>query len=203
MLITRNEKGGKMKKLKETTAYCYDCDEYVEYVQKEVKKSINVRGEKITCLITECYCKNCGERVLVESIEKENQIKVYDLYKEKVGLLTSEEIRSILRKRDMKQKELATFLSIGEKDITRYLNGSIQSKNIDKMLRLVDDDEAFARMTLVFEGKRIEIIDAVNSVASGYFDKFKQYILPESYLYTNDLSKGELLYGKQNGNALA
>ncbi len=197
------KKGGKMRKLKETTAYCYDCDKYVDYVEKQVKRTINVRGEKISCVITECYCKNCGERVLVESIEKENQIKVYDLYKEKMGLLTSEEIRNILRKRDMKQKELAAFLSIGEKDITRYLNGSIQSKNIDKMLRLVDDDEAFARMTLIFEGKHIEIVDAASDVVWGYLNVFKQYLFSETSSYTNDLSKGESHHGKQSRNALA
>lgn len=192
-----------MRKLKDTTAYCYDCDKYVGYVEKQVKRTINVRGEKISCVITECYCKNCGERVLVEPIEKENEIRVYDLYKQKMGLLTSEQIRNILRKRDMKQKELAAFLSIGEKDITRYLNGSIQSKNIDKMLRLVNDDEGYARMTMLFEGKRIEIIDDASSVVLGYFNRLKQYIFSESYSYTNDLGKGESHHGKQSRNALA
>ena len=192
-----------MRKLKDTTAYCYDCDKYVGYVEKQVKRTINVRGEKISCVITECYCKNCGERVLVEPIEKENEIRVYDLYKQKMGLLTSEQIRNILRKRDMKQKELAAFLSIGEKDITRYLNGSIQSKNIDKMLRLVNDDEGYARMTMLFEGKRIEIIDDASSVVLGYFNRLKQYIFSESCSYTNDLGKGESHHGKQSRNALA
>ena len=192
-----------MRRTRETTAYCYECDKYVDYVEKPVKRTISVRGVKITCKLIECYCKTCGERVLVESIEKENEIKLYDLYKEKMGLLTSEEIRNILRKRDMKQKELAAFLSIGEKDITRYLNGSIQSKNIDKMLRLVDDDEAFARMTMLFEGKHIEIIDVSSSVISEYFSKFRQYIFPVNASYTNDLGKGELHHGKQSRNALA
>ena len=192
-----------MKRVKETTAYCYDCDEYVEYVEKNVKKTINVRGEKISCLVTECYCKNCGERVLVESIEKENQIRVYDLYKEKVGLLTSEEIRNILRKRDMKQKELAAFLSIGEKDITRYLNGSIQSKNIDKMLRLVDDDEAFARMTVLFEGKHIDISAVIEDLMKDYTNKFKVYVLSQNPVYSSDIGNGEIYNGKQNRNAIA
>ena len=187
-----------MKRVKETTAYCYDCDEYVEYVEKNVKKTINVRGEKISCLVTECFCKNCGERVLVESIEKENQIRVYDLYKEKVGLLTSEEIRNILRKRDMKQKELAAFLSIGEKDITRYLNGSIQSKNIDKMLRLVDDDEAFERMMELFEGKRVssfnKILDTVISQYSGILEEY--YKSPKQRVYADDTNKGGTYNGK-------
>lgn len=197
------EKGGKMKRGRETTAYCYDCDKHVEYVKKTVRRTIVVRGIKVSCVVTECYCKNCGERVLVESIEKENEINIYDLYKQKMGLLTSEEIRNILRKRDMKQKELASFLSIGEKDITRYLNGSIQSKNIDKMLRLVDDDEAFARMTVLFEGKHIDISAVIEDLMKDYTNKFKVYILSQNQVYSSDIGKGEIYNGKQNRNAIA
>ena len=191
-----------MRKLKETTAYCYDCDKYVEYDEKAVKRTISVRGVKISCVITECYCKNCGGRVLVESVEKENEIKLYDLYKKKMGLLTSDEIRNILRKRDMKQKELAVFLSIGEKDITRYLNGSIQSKNIDKMLRLVDDDEAFERMMELFEGKHVRF-NIIDNFIEEYFDTLRAYTLPQKQVYRSELGKGESYRGKQSRNALA
>ena len=192
-----------MRKTKETTAYCYDCDEYVEYDEKAVKRTISVRGVKISCIITECYCKKCGERVLVDSVEKGNEIKLYDLYKQKMGLLTSEEIRNILRKRDMKQKELAAFLSIGEKDITRYLNGSIQSKNIDKMLRLVDDDEAFERMMELFEGKHVKFISIIDSFFEEYFDTLRAYKMPQKQVYRSELGKGESYRGKQSRNALA
>ena len=190
-----------MKKIKETTAYCYECDKYVEYVEKQVKRTISVRGEKITCSLTECYCKQCGERVLVESIEKENEIMLYDLYKKRIGLLTSEEIRNILRKRDMKQKELAAFLSIGEKDITRYLNGSIQSKNIDKMLRLVDDDEAFERMMELFEGKRSRTSTIFDVDFSQYFDIWEKYFSAKFHPYADDTNKGDIYYEQQRCNA--
>ena len=46
----------------------------------------------------------------------------------------------------MSQRQLARFLDIGEKDITRYENGSVQTRSIDNMIRLVGDDTAFKCM---------------------------------------------------------
>ena len=47
----------------------------------------------------------------------------------------------------MSQKQLAQFLSIGEKDITRYENGSIQTRAVDLMIRMVADDSAYLVMS--------------------------------------------------------
>lgn len=145
-------------KVREKTAYCYECDSDNDFITKTEYKKIYVRGVEVECDILVCYCAKCGNRVLVSSIEKENEIKIYDLYKSKMGLLTSEEIKQILIKRSMSQKELASFLSIGEKDITRYINGAIQSKNIDKILRMVDDDLCFLRMNSLFKKESIHSV---------------------------------------------
>ena len=96
------------------------------------------------------YCKKCGEQLWVDELESRNQKVVYDIYKEKVGLLTTSQIREIRRKRGMTQKELALFLGIGEKDIARYENGAIQTRSIDNMIRLVGDEHAYLEMTRVF-----------------------------------------------------
>jgi len=89
-----------------------------------------------------------------------------------VGLLTSLQIKQIRAKRSMSQAQMALFLDIGEKDITRYENGSIQTKSIDDMIRLMDDDEAFNRMCIVLEkGEHLaadtsQFISAIQDVAS-------------------------------------
>ena len=56
------------------------------------------------------------------------------------------EIKEIRTKRGMSQRQLAKFLDIGEKDITRYENGSVQTRSIDNMIRLVGDDTAYKSM---------------------------------------------------------
>ncbi len=138
-----------MKK-KECKEYCQACNEYVDYEVKKVKKTIQVKGETLNVEIYECYCAKCGEAIFVYEYEKLNDNIVYDAYKKRVGLLTSSDIKEIRRKRGMTQIDLAKFLSIGEKDITRYESGSIQNKCIDKMLRLVQDDSSYEEMARVF-----------------------------------------------------
>ena len=132
--------------------YCQKCNEFTEYNVKKVNRTITVKEKTLNVEIYECYCAKCGEKVFVYDYEKQNDIIVYDAYKKEVGLLTSTEIKNIRRKRGMTQIELARFLSIGDKDITRYESGSIQNKCIDKMLRLVNDDSSYEEMARVFSG---------------------------------------------------
>lgn len=127
-------------------AYCDICGDYVEYGVKKVKNIITVRGVTFEAVEHIAYCKKCGEELWVNEVERTNDINIYDKYKELVGLLTSKQIKEIRQKRNMSQRELASFLSIGEKDITRYENGAIQSKAIDNLIRMVGDENVYIYM---------------------------------------------------------
>ena len=70
----------------------------------------------------------------------------FDVYKKKHGLLTTQEIINIRKKRGWSQEKMAKFLDIGLKDIARYENGAVQTKAIDNMIRLVDNDQIFYAM---------------------------------------------------------
>lgn len=137
---------------KERKEYCQACNAFVEYSVKTVRQTIEVKDETLDVEIYECYCSKCGEKIFVYEYERLNDNIVYDAYKKRVGLLTSSEIKEIRRKRGLTQVELARFLSIGDKDITRYESGAIQNRSIDKMLRLVDDDACYEEMVRVFRG---------------------------------------------------
>lgn len=132
-------------------AYCESCDKDVFFDIVLENREIDVRGVKIKYQHKKAVCKNCGEVVFPVSYGNENYIAMMDAYKEKTGLLTSKDIKEILSKRNMTQLQLAKLLSIGEKDITRYLKGHVQSKSIDNMLRLIRDDIVYKRMKLVLE----------------------------------------------------
>ena len=123
--------------------YCFECDEMVDYIVKEEKKSFNVRGVEVTAVVLRAFCKVCGERITVESIEKLNDISIYDAYKSKMGLLTSREIIAIRNRRKLTQKEFAKLLCIGEKDIARYENGAIQSESINLLMKIAGADFNF------------------------------------------------------------
>ena len=137
-----------MKKVEK--AYCDVCNDEVEYEVRVEKNTLRVKELTFEAVEHIAYCKKCGEQLWVDELERRNDIVVYDIYKEKVGLLTTSQIREIRHKRGMTQKELALFLGIGEKDIARYENGAIQSRSIDNMIRLVGDEHAYLEMARVF-----------------------------------------------------
>ena len=130
--------------------FCGECDNHVDFHVELFKNKVhNVKGIEIISDEYVAVCNHCGNHLWVDAVEAYNDIIIFDEYKKKVGLLTTEEIKAIRKKRGMSQRELAKFLSIGEKDIARYENGAIQTRAIDLMIRMVDDDQTFKKMSQV------------------------------------------------------
>jgi len=116
--------------------YCGYCDQNVDYVITSQEIKTKVLGVEVEVKVKEARCKICGEVVNVKQITKSNEIAVYDEYKKKVGLLTSGEIKEIRGKYNLSQTDFGKILGCGEKTIVRFENGGIQSKSMDKLIRL-------------------------------------------------------------------
>lgn len=130
--------------------FCGECDDLVDFHVEFFKDRLHkVKDVEVISDEYIAICNHCGNHIWIDEIEEYNCKVIYDLYKKKVGLLTTEEIKAIRKKRGMSQRDLARFLSLGEKDITRYENGSIQTRMVDLMIRMVDDDQGFKTMTRV------------------------------------------------------
>ena len=99
---------------------------------KTRKIKANVKGRIIE--FDEYYMINSktGEEIFNRDIEIENDIRLYDLYKKQMNLLTSSEIKNIRKKYGMSQKEFA--LSIGVM-VDKLENGSIQNEEVDGVIR--------------------------------------------------------------------
>jgi putative zinc finger/helix-turn-helix YgiT family protein len=82
-----------------------------------------------------------GEEIFDREIEIENDLRLYDIYKKKKGLLTSNQIKNIRNKYEMTQKEFAIAIGVGEITIHRFENGSIQTDSIDAIIRLSEDPD--------------------------------------------------------------
>ena len=128
---------------KNKTAICEHCDDEVPYTVNKVNKHFVVKGVDIEAEVLEAHCDICGNLVNPYEVSRHNDIAIYDAYKRKMGLLTSQEIIDIRKKRKMSQRKLATFISCGEKNIARYENGAIQDPVFDYLIRLVGDDEVY------------------------------------------------------------
>ena len=126
----------KKKKIKEI--FCIHCDKETDYFTKKVIREFDVKELKLTVEVEDAICSSCGHAIFVYEVEKRNQIKVFDTYKKKKGLLTTDEIIKIRKKYGLSQKRLAQLICCGEKNIARYENGAVQDQSIDLLIRMLD-----------------------------------------------------------------
>lgn len=101
------------------------------------KVEANVKGINIE--FDEYYKINpvTGEEIFDRDLEIENDTRLYDIYKKQMNLLTSSEIKDIRKKYDMSQKEFALAIGIDEITIHRLENGSIQTKSVDSIIKIM------------------------------------------------------------------
>lgn len=133
-----------MRKQEKYVGYCQECGCFKKGVLKTEKITTIIRDVEVKAEIYELYCEDCGELLTCKELQRYNDIIIFDAYKAAVNLLTSREIKQIRERRDWSQTQMAEFLGLGEKDITRYENGSIQTRSVDKMMRLLANDVSFA-----------------------------------------------------------
>ena len=103
--------------------------------------SVPVNGEEIKVRkVPHLRCPSCHEIVLRLDEAKQLGRRALDIYREKYGLLSAAEIRSIRERLGMTQAELATLLCLGGNTISRWEAGrKVQSAAHDVLLRLIRD----------------------------------------------------------------
>lgn len=114
----------------------------------DVRKKVGIetfeyKGKKFDCPNYITYeCQSCGEEIVDKKTLKESGRTIRDFYRQVDGLLTSQEIRRIREtKLCLTQDHASELLGGGAKSFARYENSEvIQSKAMDKLLRILDTD---------------------------------------------------------------
>ena len=108
---------------------------------KEREVTTEVKGIKIK--FTEKYKvdSKTNEEIFDRDIEQENDIKLYNIYKKRMNLLTTNEIKEIRERYGLSQKDFALALGMGEITINRLENGSTQSGAVNSIIRLSENPE--------------------------------------------------------------
>ena len=116
--------------------YCDVCGKDVEYLVSEKKRKGTIKGTEFSYVEVYCQCKHCGNFVEVPAITEKNLKEYYEAYKKAAGLLSGEDIYEIRSRYGLSACKFAQILCLGEKTITRYENGAIQSREVDLLIRL-------------------------------------------------------------------
>ncbi len=140
---------------KSLKGFCPECGDYVDFTSKEIVRTFDSKGISVDVLQKECFCCVCGAPVFNEEIDRENELAIFDAYKEKVGLLTSKQIKDIRGKFGLSAYSFALVLGMGGKTITRYENGSIQSRMVDFFLKSISKDPEIFKVCLLESGSKV------------------------------------------------
>ncbi len=110
-------------------------NEHGEMALRRVEKETTFKGERINYYIDNYVCEKCGINIgTVEQTAKVQNV-IADAYREKIGLLTGEEIKRKRAGRNWSQKELAKEAGVGIASIKRWENGIIQTKPMNQALK--------------------------------------------------------------------
>lgn len=125
---------------KKNIALCPCCMEEHEQQTCKVEESNIINGVKVNYDAFYEYCQKADEYYATEQQIRQNDISAKDAYRKTVGLLTSQEIASILSQYQITQADFSEVLGWGQKTVTRYMSFQIQTSAHDKMLRKIKDD---------------------------------------------------------------
>ena len=122
---------------------CIECDsKNIEYIEKP--DMVEVRGEEIQVMAKYWLCRDCGTNWEFFDEDEYDQIdEAYRIYRNRTGMLQPEEIKELRKRSGFSQGELAKIFGWGAVTISRYENGSLQSKAHDELLKLLKKPEIF------------------------------------------------------------
>jgi len=105
-------------------------------VIEKLDKSVNFRGMDIAFQTEHNVCPVCGIEAGTTNQTAATQRAISDAYRQKVNLLTGKEIREGRKKLKLSQEALAKQMNVGIASIKRWEGGLIQTKAMDRALRL-------------------------------------------------------------------
>ena len=123
------------------TMKCFQCGKG-QLVSKSTEIAGKVRGETLTVRSEAAVCNMCGFQVLSKAQSSAYGIAVADAYRERHGLLTSKELKTIRKRLAMSQRDFAVFLGVGVASVKRWDAGLIQDEAMDRLVRLGTDPQA-------------------------------------------------------------
>ncbi|MCF8012535.1 MAG: DUF4065 domain-containing protein [Clostridiales bacterium] len=129
-----------MEKLKSENKICLACMEQHDVDIVKVIDNEIFKDEEVEFPAVYEYCLKADEYLENEEMIRANSLAMKDAYREKMGLLTSNEIRNIREKYGVSQKDFSEVLDWGRSTITRYENHQVQDRAHDDVLRKIDAD---------------------------------------------------------------
>ncbi len=151
--------------------YCPFCKKEQEcYLNKKLIRTyknviVNIEGDVP-------ICKGCGEKLVIDEIEKKNNKKLIEKYRKEKNIISPEDIIDFRKKYNISQRELTGILDFGKMTINRYENGALPTKSQSDYLKLIfrNNEYFISKVEEAFEEERISE-KTYNKIQNIYKDK--------------------------------
>lgn len=118
---------------------CPECGTPMREKHGSLKFPVN--GEEIAVTASpHLHCPKCHELVLRFDDARRLRQRALEIYRQKYGLLSADEIRSIRERFGLTQADLARLLRLGANTISRWEAArNVQAASMDMLLRIIRD----------------------------------------------------------------
>jgi putative zinc finger/helix-turn-helix YgiT family protein len=121
---------------------CIQCHS-AELQEQKADVPATVKGEAVVVTQMDALvCPNCNYTTVKGSHMSEYMRRASDVYREKHGFLTSDELRQRREALRMTQEEFAPYVPVSLASVKRWERGQVQDEAMDKLLRLRTDINA-------------------------------------------------------------
>lgn len=123
--------------------FCEECRKDVDYVVNQVSMTGKIKEKEYAYIGMEAKCADCGSFIFVPELNDMNLKALYDVYREKNGIVPLETILAIPEKYDIGKRPLSLMLGWGEQTFTRYCDGDMPTKQYSDILIRIYSDPAY------------------------------------------------------------
>ncbi|MBP5406079.1 DUF4065 domain-containing protein [bacterium] len=123
--------------------FCEECRKDVDYVVNQVSMIGKIKEKEYAYMGMEVKCADCGSFIFVPEVNDMNLKALYDVYREKNGIVPLETILAIPEKYDIGKRPLSLMLGWGEQTFTRYCDGDMPTKQYSDILIRIYSDPAY------------------------------------------------------------
>ncbi|MFA7566606.1 MAG: type II TA system antitoxin MqsA family protein [Alkalispirochaeta sp.] len=125
------------------TILCPNCGTVQNANTTVREETYTYKGEPVTLQHELSVCAVCGTEVATAQQAEESLIAVREVYRNRHGLISPDEIRSIRQRYGAGQKPFGIILGLGESTIANYERGELPTAANSNLIRLMDDPNVF------------------------------------------------------------
>ena len=174
-------------------------------------RSLTFRDQDISVESEVSVCPVCGFEGATVEATGALQKAIADAYRQRVGLLTSQEIKDLRKAKGLSQDELATRLRCGIASIKRWEGGCIQSSSMDKTLRshlqrkpkLLAVSDCTGGREFSLPRTKLVLLEFGNILQKEIFKKGKKLLYWAKYLWYSDVISFRIQQSSMTGATYA